>query len=123
MVVQPLSTSFGNYAFSNTYLGAVVVVFVWWLKLQLHMHSVPITTYVVSSSPDHDKVYSIQHNVIKVISDLRQVGGFLRVLRLPLLTKIIAMILLTYNIIVESGVKFHNHNASILLLTIKPQAV
>jgi hypothetical protein len=42
------------------------------------MHSVPITTYVVSSSPDHDKVYSIQHYVIKVISDLRQVGGFLR---------------------------------------------
>jgi hypothetical protein len=47
MVVQPLSTSFRNYSFSSTYLGAVVVVFVWWLKLQLPMHSVPITTYVV----------------------------------------------------------------------------
>jgi len=96
MVVQPLSTSFGNYAFSNTNLGAVMVVFVWWLKLQPPMHSVPITTYVVNSSPDHDQVYSIQHYVIKVISDLRQVGGFLRVLRLPLPTKLIAMILLTY---------------------------
>jgi hypothetical protein len=81
MVVQPLSTSFGNYSFSSTYLGAVVGVFVWWLILQLPMHSMSITTYVVSSSPDHDKVYSIQHYVIKVISDLRQVGGFLRVLR------------------------------------------
>jgi len=51
MVVQPLSTSFGNYAFSSTYLGAVVVVFAWWLKLQLPMHSVPITTYVVIRIP------------------------------------------------------------------------
>ena len=55
-----------------------------------------ITTYVVSSRPDHDKAYSIQHYVIKVISDLRQVGGLLRVLRLPLPTKLIATILLTY---------------------------
>ena len=46
MVVQPLSTSFGNYAFSGTYLGAVVVVFAWWLILQRPMHSVPITIYV-----------------------------------------------------------------------------
>ena len=47
----PLSTAFGNYAFSSTYLGAVVVVFAWWLKLQLPMHSVPITTYVVIRIP------------------------------------------------------------------------
>jgi hypothetical protein len=32
---------------------------------------------VVSSNPVHGEVYSIQHYVIKV-SDLRQVGGFLR---------------------------------------------
>jgi hypothetical protein len=29
----------------------------------------------------HGEVYSIQHYVIKFVSDLRQVGGFLRVLR------------------------------------------
>jgi hypothetical protein len=29
------------------------------------------------------KVYSIQHYVIKYVSDLRQVGGFLRVLLFP----------------------------------------
>jgi hypothetical protein len=42
--------------------------------------AVPITTKVVSSNPVHGEVYSIQHYVIKFVSDLRQVGGFLRVL-------------------------------------------
>jgi hypothetical protein len=37
-----------------------------------------ITTEVVSSYPAHGKVCSIQHYVIQFISDLRQVGGFLR---------------------------------------------
>ena len=40
-------------------------------------------TKVVSSKPAHDEVYSIQHYVIKFVSDLRQVGGFHRVLRFP----------------------------------------
>ena len=53
---------------------------VWWLDLQLPMQSVPITTKVVSSNPFHGEVYSIQHYVIKLISDWRQVGGFLWVL-------------------------------------------
>ena len=30
-----------------------------------------------------DKVYSIQHKAIKFVSDSRQIGGFLRVLRFP----------------------------------------
>ena len=47
------------------------------------MQSVPITTKVVSLNPTNDEVYSIQHYVIKFVSDLRQVGGFLRVLRFP----------------------------------------
>ena len=34
---------------------AVVVVNIWWLDLQLPMHSVPITTNVVSSNPAHAK--------------------------------------------------------------------
>jgi hypothetical protein len=45
------------------------------------MQSVPITTDVVSSSLDQGEVYKLQHYVIKFVSDLRQVGGFLRVLR------------------------------------------
>ena len=48
----------------------------WYLDLKLSKQSVPITT-VVSSNPVHDEVYSIQHYVIKFVSDLRQVGGFL----------------------------------------------
>jgi len=43
----------------------------------------PITTNVKSLNPAYDEVYLIQHNVIKFVSDLRQVSGFLRVLRLP----------------------------------------
>jgi len=58
--------------------GAVVVVFVRQLDLQLSM---PITTKVVSSNPVHCEVYSIQHYVMQFASDLRQVGGFLWVLR------------------------------------------
>ena len=41
------------------------------------MQSVPIITKVVSSNPTHGEVYLIQHYVIKYVSDLRQVGGFL----------------------------------------------
>jgi hypothetical protein len=33
--------------------------------------------------PAHGEVYSIQHNVINFVRDLRQVGGFLQILRLP----------------------------------------
>ena len=48
-----------------------------WLNLQLPLKLVSITTKVVSSNPVHGEVYSIQHYVIKFVSDLRQVGGFL----------------------------------------------
>ena len=44
-----------------------------------YIQSVPNTTKVVSSNCG--KVYSIQHYVIKFVSDLRQIGGFLRVFR------------------------------------------
>jgi len=57
--------------------GAVVVVIVWWLDL-----------YACSGSRCEfeslsDEVYSIQHYVIKFVSDLWQIDGFLRVLRFP----------------------------------------
>jgi hypothetical protein len=38
---------------------------------------------VVSSNPVHGEVYLFQHYVIEFVSDLRQVGGFFRVLRFP----------------------------------------
>ena len=60
--------------------------------LQLPVQSVPITTKVVSSNPVHDEVYSIQHYVIKFVSDLRQVGGFLQVLLFPPPIKLTATI-------------------------------
>ena len=47
------------------------------------MQSVPITTNVVSLNASQGEVYSIQHYVIQIVSDLQQVGGFLCVLRFP----------------------------------------
>jgi hypothetical protein len=61
----------------------------------------------MSSNPVHGEVYSIQHYVIKIVSDLQQVGGFLSVLQFPPPIKLTATI---ERIIVESGVKHHNHN-------------
>ena len=61
--------------------GTVMIVIVWQLDLQLPMQSVAITTKIASSNPAHGEVYSIQHYMIKVSSDLRQVGGLLWVLR------------------------------------------
>ena len=45
--------------------------------------SVPVTTKVVSLNPTYGMVHLIQHYVIKFVSDLRQVNGFLLVLRFP----------------------------------------
>jgi hypothetical protein len=65
--------------------------------LQLPMRTVPITSNVASSNLVHGEVYSIEYYVIKFVRDLRQVDGFLWVLRFPppiKLTAIIAEILL-----------------------------
>ena len=40
------------------------------------MQSVPITTNGMSSNSVHGKVYSIQHYVIKFVSDLQKVRQF-----------------------------------------------
>ena len=58
----------------------------------LPVQSVHITTKDVSSNPAHGEVYSVQYYVIKFVSDLRQVGGFLRVFRFPPPIKLTAMI-------------------------------
>ena len=60
-----------------------------------------MTTKVVSSNPVHGEVYFTQHYVIKLVSYLRQVGGFLRC---PHPIKQTATIHLN---IIESGVKHH----------------
>jgi hypothetical protein len=57
-----------------------------------YMQSVPITTNAVSSNTAHVEVYSIHHYVIKFVSELRQVDGFLRVLWFPPSIKLTATI-------------------------------
>jgi hypothetical protein len=52
-----------------------------YIYINVHVQSVHITTKVVSSNSVHGEVNSMQHHVIKFVSDLRHVGGFLRVLR------------------------------------------
>jgi hypothetical protein len=64
------------------------------LYLYLPIQSVPITTKHAGSIPVRGEVYSIQHYVIKFVSDLRQIGGFLN---WPLRYN--------WNIVVESDVK------------------
>ena len=44
------------------------------------------------SNPAHGEVYSMQHYVIKFVSDFRQVSSFLWVLRFPPLRKLTATI-------------------------------
>ena len=46
---------------------------IWYLDLQLPVQLVPIATKVVCLNPVYGEVYSVQHYVIKFVSDLRQV--------------------------------------------------
>jgi hypothetical protein len=72
-----------------------------------------IATTVVSSNIVHGEVFSIQHVVIKFVSDLWQVGGFLW---FPPSMKRIA----TYNWnMVESGVKHYKLNQTITILPVQ----
>ena len=49
--------------------GAVLVVILWLLDIQLPVQSLPLKTKVVSSNLVHGEVYSIEHYVITFISD------------------------------------------------------
>jgi hypothetical protein len=64
----------------------------WLLDLQLLVQSLSINTKVVSSNLGYGEVYSIKHYMIKLVSDLRQVAGFLRVLRFSPPIKLIVAI-------------------------------
>ena len=55
------------------------------INLYVHVH-----VHVCCQNPVHGKVCSIQHYVMKFASDLRQVSGFLWVLRFPLSIKLTA---------------------------------
>jgi hypothetical protein len=70
------------YNISNRIGGVMVNV--------LPVQSVPITTNTLSSNTVHGEVYSIQHYVIKFVSDLRQLGDFRQVLRFPPTIKLTA---------------------------------
>jgi hypothetical protein len=52
----------------------------------------PITIKAVCSNPVRSEVYTMQYYVITSVSDLRQVGGFLRVLGFPPPRKLTATI-------------------------------
>jgi hypothetical protein len=62
------------------------------LQLYVPVQLVSVTTTVVSLNPIHSKVYSIQHYVIKFVSDLQQVDCFFRILHFPPPIKLIATI-------------------------------
>jgi hypothetical protein len=65
----------------------------------------------VSSNLDDTEVYSIQHYVIKLVSDLQQVGGFSPITSTP-----------EYNWnIVESGVKYPNPHTQLQIKTDKDE--
>jgi hypothetical protein len=54
-----------------------------WIYNYLCKQCLSPCTKVVNSNPVNGEVYSIQHYVTMFVNDLRQVGGFLRVLRFP----------------------------------------
>ena len=60
-----------------------MAVIILYLDLQLPVQLVTITTKVVSLNPVHGEIYSIQHYVIKFVSDLLQFDGLLWVLWFP----------------------------------------
>ena len=87
------------------------------LNLQLPVQSAPITTKAMSLNPVHGEAHSIQNYVIKFVSDLGQVGGFLQLLQFS--TPITLTARYNWNI-VESGVKHKYHKLNLNLSLAKP---
>ena len=66
--------------------GELLIQVTAWTGLTVHLFTQYISIQnakVVSWNPIHGEVYSIQHYVIKFVSDLQQVVGFLRVFQFP----------------------------------------
>jgi hypothetical protein len=80
-----------NFIFS---FGSIVVMTIWYTVVEF------ITTFAISAYHHYScefefrsgEVYLIQNYVIKFVSDLRQVAGFLRVLEFPQPIKLTVMI-------------------------------
>jgi hypothetical protein len=55
----------------------------WWPSSTHHQNirNITLISKVVSSNPADGEAYSTQYHVIKFVSDMRQVSGFLRVFR------------------------------------------
>ena len=70
--------SWSLYCRSHLGLDRMVVIITTTYAINTYHHN------VVNSNPAHEEVYSIQHYVIMLVSDLRQVDGFLWVLPFPL---------------------------------------
>jgi hypothetical protein len=88
--MEPRCSSAETQVCHRTFIIAAMIVLL--LDLQLLVQLWSITTKVVSLNPVHDEVYSIQHYVIKFVSDVRKGGGFLRVVRFPPPIKLTAAI-------------------------------
>ena len=58
-----------KYLWNHKRRGAVLVVIVWYLDLQLPMQSVPITTDIASLNLDQDEVYNIMWWSLSVTGD------------------------------------------------------
>ena len=69
----------------NIYLDYIV----YWRSYSYYLYFLPLFAHVVSSNPAHGEVYSLQHYVIKFVSDLWPAGSFLR---FPPLIKLTVMI-------------------------------
>ena len=79
--------------YSENFSEAVAAVIIWQLDLQLPMQSVlSIPTDVVSLNLNQGEVYNSEHYVLRYVSDLRQVSGFLQVFWFPPPIKLTAMI-------------------------------
>ena len=77
--------------------GEVVVMIV----QQLPVQSVIITSKFVSSNSTQSKLYSIEQYVIKFVSDLGKVDGFLWVLRFPSQIKLTTTIYIVTEILLK----------------------
>ena len=69
------------------------------------------SSFQLNLNPGHGEVFSIQHYVIKFVSDLRQVGGFLRVLWFPPPIKLTAT-----EILLKLALNTINHQTNLLFI-------
>ena len=80
-------------------------------SININKNKVNLTTYAISDYHHYRcefesrscEVYSLQHYVIKFVKDLRQVGGFLRVLRFPTPIKVTTVLFVFGGIVYHHG--------------------